>query len=97
METYCKDVSPGEGRLLACLYAHSDKVSTRCGLAVYDAAAQLERAINALAYVAGECEDDLVSLCSDVAPGEGRLLSCLDANADKVSQRCNRAVKDVTE
>lgn len=64
---------------------------------MYDAAAQLERAINALVYVAGECEDDLVSLCSDVAPGEGRLLNCLDSNAEKVSARCKRAVKDVTE
>ena len=97
LETYCKDVAPGEGRLLACLYAHGDKVSTRCELAVYDAAAQLERAINTLAYVAGECEDDLVRLCSDVAPGEGRLLTCLDSKAEKVSERCKRAVKDVTE
>ncbi len=96
LDTYCKDVVPGEGRLLACLYAHSDKISRRCEYAVYDAAAQLERAINALAYVAGECEDDLVKLCSDVAPGGGRLIDCLEAKADKVSDRCKRAVKDVT-
>ena len=97
LTTYCKDVTPGEGRLLACLYAHGDKVSPRCEFAVYDAAAQLERAINALAYVAGECKDDLYRLCGDVAPGEGRLLMCLDAKAEKVSARCKQAVKEVAQ
>ena len=45
LETYCKDVTPGEGRILACLYAHGDKLSGRCEFALYDAAAQLERAV----------------------------------------------------
>ncbi len=27
--TYCKDVTPGEGRVLACLFAHGDKLSGR--------------------------------------------------------------------
>ena len=97
LETYCKDVTPGEGRLLACLYAHIDNISPRCEYAVYDASSQLERAITALTYVANECGDDLDKLCSDIEPGEGRLLSCLEANAEKVSDRCKRAVKDVTE
>ena len=97
LETYCKDVTPGEGRLLACLYAHIDNISPRCEYAVYDASSQLERAITALTYVAGECGDDLDKLCSDIEPGEGRLVSCLEANAEKISDRCKQAVKDVTE
>jgi hypothetical protein len=97
LETYCKDVTPGEGRLIACLYAHIDNVSPRCEYAVYDASSQLERALTALTYVASECSDDLDKLCSDIEPGEGRLLSCLKTNADKVSDRCKQAVKDVTE
>ena len=44
---YCAEVTPGEGRLLACLYAHGDKLSGQCEFALYDAAARLERAINA--------------------------------------------------
>jgi hypothetical protein len=27
---YCAEVTPGEGRLLACLYAHEDKLSGQC-------------------------------------------------------------------
>jgi hypothetical protein len=93
--TYCKDVTMGKGRILACLYAHTDKLSGRCEYALYDAAVQLERAVNALSYVAGECKDDLNKFCAEVPAGKGRLLNCLDKNDDKVSDRCKQARKDV--
>ncbi len=95
IETYCKNVTPGEGRVLACLYAHEDKLSGRCDYALYDAAAQLERAINALSYVANECDEDLDKFCADIAPGEGRLAECLKKNEAKVSGRCKQAFRDV--
>ena len=91
---YCKEVTPGEGRVLACLYAHEDKLSGQCEYALYDAAIQLERALNALTYVANECRDDLMTYCADIKPGEGRLLECLDKNDAKVSKRCKQAMKD---
>jgi hypothetical protein len=94
LKTYCKDVTPGEGRVLACLYAFSDKLSGQCEYALYDAAVQLERAINALAYAANECRDDLTKYCSDIKPGQGRLLQCIDKNDAKVSTRCKQALKD---
>ena len=92
--TYCKEVTPGEGRVLACLYAHEDKLSGQCEYALYDAAAQLERALTALTYVANECRDDLMTYCADIKPGEVRLLQCLDKNDAKVSKRCKQAMKD---
>jgi hypothetical protein len=92
---YCKDVTPGEGRVLACLYAHEDKLSGKCQYALYDAAAQLERAVNALTYVVNECRDDLTKFCSNIEPGQGRLLQCIDKNDAKVSKRCKQALKDV--
>lgn len=95
IETYCKDVTPGQGRILACLYAHEDKLSGRCEYALYDAAAQLERALSALSYLANECSDDLEKFCANIAPGEGRLVDCLEKNAAKVSGRCKQAFKDV--
>jgi hypothetical protein len=97
IETYCKGVKPGEGRILACLYAYQDKLSNRCEYALYDAAAQLERAITALTYLANECKDDLKAYCSDVKPGEGRLINCIDKNMEKVSNRCKQAIKDVSK
>jgi hypothetical protein len=95
IETYCKTVTPGEGRILACLYAYGDKLSGKCEYALYDAAARLERAVAALTYVAKECEADLAANCAGVKAGEGRLLQCLDKNEAKVSQRCKGAIKEV--
>ena len=95
LEKYCSNVTPGEGRLLACLYAYEDKLSGRCEYALYDAAAQLERAVAALSYVVNECSSDLKQYCAGVAAGEGRLLQCLQKNDAQVSQRCKQARKDV--
>jgi len=95
LEKYCGNVTVGEGRVLACLYAYGDKLSPKCEYALYDAAAQLERAVAALSYVANECNDDLDKYCAAVAPGEGRLLDCLDKNGKKITKRCKQALKKV--
>ena len=95
LTSYCKDVTPGEGRILACLYAHSDKLSGQCEYALYDSAVQLERFVAALTYVANECDADMEKFCADIAVGEGRVLKCLDDNAEKISARCTQALKDV--
>ena len=96
LKSYCSEVTPGEGRVLACLYAHKDKISGRCEYALYDAAAQLERFVAALSFVVNECEDDLKKYCGSVQAGKGRLAECLLVkNKDKISKRCNQAMKDV--
>jgi len=94
LSTYCKEVTPGEGRILACLYAHEDKLSGRCDYALYDAAAQLDRAVNTLTYVAQECGDDMDKYCAEVPAGKGRLLDCLKKNKEEISSRCKAALKD---
>jgi hypothetical protein len=95
LETYCKDVTPGEGRVLACLYAREDKLSGRCEYALYDAAAQLEHALGTVTYVTNECSADLEKYCSAIKPGEGRLAACLKKNEETLSERCQQAIKDV--
>jgi hypothetical protein len=94
LKSVCKDVTPGEGRVLACLYAFSDKLTPRCEYALYDAAAQLDRVLTSLTYVVNECRADLSSLCGDIQPGQGRLMACMDKNEKKVSARCKQALKD---
>ncbi len=94
LESFCNDVTPGEGRLLACLYAHMDKLTTKCEYALYDAAAQLQRAVAALTYVANECDADLEKFCKSVRPGGGRLLDCLNKHDNEIDKRCTQALKD---
>ncbi len=95
LEKYCSQVTPGQGRILGCLYAYQDKLSGKCEYALYDAAVQLERAVAALSYVVNECGDDLDKHCSSVPAGEGRLLNCLENNEKQVSGRCKQALNDV--
>ena len=44
IETYCKAITPGEARILACLYAHEDKLSERCKYTLYEELCRFERA-----------------------------------------------------
>ena len=92
LSTFCKGVPQGEGRILACFYAFEDKLSDSCMYALYDAAAQLEQAVAAVKFAAGQCQDDLQKFCANVKPGQGRGLACLEKNDKDVSQKCKDAL-----
>lgn len=92
---YCPEVTPGEGRLLACLYAHGDKLSGTCEFALYDAAARLECAISAVTYVASECRAELETHWANVEVVEGRVAQCLKDHAGALSPGCSQALSDV--
>jgi len=93
LTTFCKGVQPGEGRILACLYAFQDRVSGKCEYAIYDAATQLEQAATALKFAAAECKDDLLKYCGNVEVGNGRVKACLDKNEKSLSEKCKDALK----
>ncbi len=93
--TYCSNVVVGEGRVIACLYAYGDKLSGKCEYALYDAAAQLERVVSALSYLANECNNDIEQYCGSVRAGEGRLIECLNEKKNAISNRCYQAMKQV--
>jgi len=93
LNTVCKGVPEGEGRVLACFYAFQDKLSDKCVYALYDGASQLERAATALKFAASQCKDDFQKFCSDVKLGQGKGLACLKKNEKSVSQTCNDALK----
>jgi hypothetical protein len=46
IDSYCKDVTQGEGIVLFCLYAYSDKLSNRYVYALYEAVSQLQQAVD---------------------------------------------------
>ncbi len=94
IESYCSQVTLGEGRMLHCMAAHEDKISGRCQYAFYEAATILEQIAQATAYVANECATDIETHCRGVAMGEGSILMCLNENQAEVSDACNQAVSD---
>lgn len=94
IDSFCKDVTPGEGRVVACLGAHEDKLSARCVYSLFDANAQLERFAAAMAYVGVECKADLQKHCGDTEVGGGKLATCLQANKATLAPACSQAMKD---
>ena len=92
---FCAEVTPGEARLLACLYAHGDKLSGQCDHALYNAAMRLERAISAITYVVSECRAELETHCANVDVGEGRVAQFLKDHANEVSPGCDHALTEV--
>lgn len=92
LATHCSNVTVGGGRKLACLFAYNDKLSGRCELTLYLAAAHLERALSAVRRVAGRCRRDIDAHCSRIVPGQGRIALCLMANRPSLSNQCKVAL-----
>jgi hypothetical protein len=53
------------------------------------------KAKKVLATVEQSCEVDVKEYCSKVTPGEGRLLLCITAHEDKISDACFTTLIDV--
>ena len=43
-------------------------------------------------YLVAACESDIENYCSQVTPGNGRLLHCMAAHEDKISGQCEYAL-----
>jgi len=95
IKSYCSQVTPGEGRMLSCFYAHEDKLSVQCINALYDGMATLERAVEAISYIANQCREDIDSVCGETVPGEGRIANCLLDNKASLSEPCGTAIDEV--
>lgn len=95
INTYCSQVTPGDGRMLACFFAHEDKLSGQCQWALYEAAVALEEFTMAVTHLAVECQDDLLKYCGEVELGEGRVGTCLLEHKAEVADACKQAIEDV--
>lgn len=97
IEAYCSQVMPGEGRMMACFYAHEDKISGQCVNALWDAAEALEDAIDTFVDIAVDCEADIDKFCADIEMGEGRILRCLESSVDSLSEDCAEELAEAEE
>ena len=94
VETNCKNVTAGEGRVLACLVAYEDKLSPRCKYVLHDSASMIDQLLSSLGYIKSACKADIKTLCVDVKPGGGRIAACMKANEAKVSEGCKQAIAE---
>lgn len=96
IQTYCSQVTLGDGRLLACMYAHEDKISPECDVAVADAADQLDWFLSSVRDALETCAPDIQKHCADVEAGQGRIYACLRIKKDQIGDDCKAVVDNVT-
>ncbi len=94
LESYCGAVTPGNGRTLACIYAHEDKVSDECDAATENAASLLDRFFETVRYVYDRCADDVQKHCAGTEFGGGRILSCLNEKSSEVTGACKEVIAE---
>lgn len=94
-DAFCSKITPGDGRLIACLYAHQGELSHRCDYVLFDAAAQLQEIMGAMSRLQQVCAPDIELLCGAVKKGEGRLMQCLREKQMALSAPCHDAFEKV--
>ena len=81
----CKDVQPGEGRIIECLKTHEKEVSPKCATHVKEVKAELKK-------VSDACEPDIEKFCWETPMGKGGIAKCLKKHSADLSPDCKTAV-----
>ena len=93
-QIWARSVRAG-GRLVSCVKAHEDKLSSECIYAINRAGYWLNFLASTLTYVASQCEEDAIKYCPDVKLGEERVLNCLLENKESLNKYCTIALRDI--
>ena len=95
IQKYCSTVTPGEGRMIYCMEAHEDKISTRCTFELREAATSVQTAADALKDAVIACKAEITGVCGKILPGEGRIAACLLSNKSTASPSCAEALQKI--
>jgi hypothetical protein len=95
IKKYCRNVTPGEGRMIYCMEAHEDKISAKCTFELRDAASSVQTTADALKDAVIACKAEIAGVCGKTKPGEGRIAACLLANKSTASSGCVEAIKTI--
>jgi len=81
IEKFCKDVKPGQGRILKCIKEHEKELSQVCKDHVSAAREKAQGFMQA-------CKGDIGKYCQDIKPGRGRIINCLRQHESELSADC---------
>jgi hypothetical protein len=87
---FCKDIQPGDGRILRCLTMSEKDLAPPCKKSL----AQIEKAV---VEVQDACADDYEIFCSSILPGQGRIAACLEKNKKMLTSKCKAILKEVKQ
>lgn len=95
VKNFCSQVTRGEGRLVACFYAHNDQLSAPCDMAIVETGDKLAAAADKLRTAVAICARDIREHCSSMEPGDGRVFRCLSDNKASLNEGCGRVVNRI--
>ena len=85
VEKLCQGVERERRAIVRCLKENEAALSTECKDAMAKSKEKAREKAKALSKV---CKEDAEQYCKDVEPGRGRVVRCLQENADKLSDAC---------
>jgi len=80
-EKFCKDVQPGEGRIVKCLKEHEAELTAECK-------AKKEEIKEDIKEMKDACHEDAQKFCANEKSGKHHLMKCLKSNEASLSQAC---------
>jgi hypothetical protein len=86
VKKFCGDVKPGQGAIAKCMKAHQAELSPACREGSKARAEKAER-------MREECKADAEKFCKGIAPGGGRILSCLKSRQPELQPACAEEFK----
>lgn len=84
-EKFCSGVDRGDGRIAKCLKNNKERLSSECST-------HIEKMRVAMRGVKDACRVDVETVCGSVKPGAGRIMKCMKANHDKLSEACKKEI-----
>jgi hypothetical protein len=87
---YCKDVTPGGGRIMKCLKDHRDDQSIACR-------DWLEGQSRSLKELNTACTMEIAQLCSFNDPDGIRIYKCLEDNYVALKSNCREKLREIKD
>jgi hypothetical protein len=91
LRNFCSTVTPGEGRLLLCMQAHSDKIGKGCELSLLETSRNIGNAVRKMEDFAEACWQDIQVYCSGTS---GSVTKCVIDKRASLSPRCQAMVAE---
>ena len=92
VKKYCSSVTPGEGRILYCLQAYEDKISSKCVYSVEETISSTQALFDNLKETISACHAEISGTCGKIQPGKGRIAACLLQNKSSASKECSDTI-----
>jgi hypothetical protein len=93
VQKFCKDIKPGDARIMHCLKEHHDQLSPACkakGDEMHKGMMEMKKEMghDMMEKNHEACKADREKFCKDVKPGGGKIMECMKAHKAELSKDC---------